>query len=203
MDQYGNRYQYGSGYDTGNSGRYGRSSDQYYNTRYEEYRNPGYRQDMDYNRNERYRNRENDRNWWDKTTDEVSSWFGDEEAKRRRRMDELNEGMHKGKGPKNYTRSSEKIREDVCEMLSQDSHVDASDIDVAVKGTEVTLTGTVESRMAKRRAEDLAERVSGISHVQNNLRVNEQRYWQDSRAAENLRTSDSRFSRNANKEQIV
>lgn len=202
-DPYGNRYQYGSGYDPGYSGQYGRSSDQYYNSRYEEYRNPGYRQDTDYNRNERYRNRENERNWWDKTADEVSSWFGDEEAKRRRRMDELNEGMHKGKGPKNYTRSSEKIREDVCEMLYQDSHVDASDIDVAVKGTEVTLTGTVESRMAKRRAEDLAERVSGISHVQNNLRVNEQRSWQDSRSAENLRTSDSRFSRNANKEQVV
>jgi CBS domain-containing protein len=28
-----------------------------------------------------------ERNWWDKTTDEVSSWFGDERAKRRRDMD--------------------------------------------------------------------------------------------------------------------
>jgi osmotically-inducible protein OsmY len=35
----------------------------------------------------------------------------------------------------------------------------------------VTLSGTVTSRMAKRRAEDLADSVSGVEHVQNNLRV--------------------------------
>jgi CBS domain-containing protein len=29
-----------------------------------------------------------ERGWWDKTTDEVSAWFGDREAERRRRMDE-------------------------------------------------------------------------------------------------------------------
>lgn len=28
-----------------------------------------------------------DRDWWDKTADEVSSWFGDDEAERRRRLD--------------------------------------------------------------------------------------------------------------------
>jgi CBS domain-containing protein len=32
-----------------------------------------------------------DRGWWDKTSDEVSSWFGDDEAERRRRMDERRE----------------------------------------------------------------------------------------------------------------
>jgi hypothetical protein len=35
----------------------------------------------------------------------------------------------------------------------------------------VTLTGSVDSRNARRRAEDIAERVSGVTHVQNNLRV--------------------------------
>jgi len=29
-----------------------------------------------------------DRGWWDRTSDEVSSWFGDDDAERRRRMDE-------------------------------------------------------------------------------------------------------------------
>jgi osmotically-inducible protein OsmY len=28
-----------------------------------------------------------DRGWWDRASDEVASWFGDEEAERRRRMD--------------------------------------------------------------------------------------------------------------------
>jgi hypothetical protein len=45
-----------------------------------------------------------------------------------------------------------------------------------VVGGEVTLTGTVESRYAKRLAEDLAESVSGVTHVQNNLRAN--RGWE-------------------------
>jgi hypothetical protein len=36
----------------------------------------------------------------------------------------------------------------------------------------VTLNGTVTSRFAKRRAEDCADDVSGVGHVQNNLRVN-------------------------------
>ena len=36
---------------------------------------------------------------------------------------------------------------------------------------EVTLSGTVDSREAKRRAEDCAETISGVKHVQNNLRV--------------------------------
>jgi hypothetical protein len=42
---------------------------------------------------------------------------------------------------------------------------------VEVSGREVTLSGQVDSRMAKRRAEDIAESVSGVTHVQNNLRV--------------------------------
>jgi hypothetical protein len=42
---------------------------------------------------------------------------------------------------------------------------------VTVSNREVTLSGTVNSRFEKRHAEDLAESVSGVAHVQNNLRV--------------------------------
>ena len=35
----------------------------------------------------------------------------------------------------------------------------------------MTLSGTVNSREEKRRAEDLSERVSGVKDVSNNLRV--------------------------------
>jgi hypothetical protein len=45
---------------------------------------------------------------------------------------------------------------------------------VQVSSCEVTLTGTIDSREAKRRAEDIAERVSGVKHVQNNLWVQQQ-----------------------------
>lgn len=111
-----------------------------------------------------------DRGWWDRTRDEVSSWFGDDDAERRRRMDKAT-GPHKGKGPKDYQRSSERIREDVCDRLCDNSMIDASGIDIKVEGADVILTGTVESREDKRRAEDIAESVSGVSNVQNQLRV--------------------------------
>lgn len=77
----------------------------------------------------------------------------------------------RGRGPKGYKRSDERIHEDVCERLMEDPFIDASNIEVVVKDGEVTLNGTVSSRGLKRRAEDLAELSSGVAHVQNNLRA--------------------------------
>ena len=114
-----------------------------------------------------------ERGWWDRASDEVSSWFGDEEAERRRRMDEMRAGDHRGRGPKGYTRSDDRIREDVSDQLTDHPWIDASDIEVKVGAGEVTLSGLVASRADKRRAEDCAERVSGVKHVQNDLRVRE------------------------------
>jgi osmotically-inducible protein OsmY len=111
-----------------------------------------------------------ERGWWDRATDEVASWMGDEDADRRRRMDE-SRGGHQGRGPKGYTRSDDRIREDVNDRLTDDYRVDAGEIEVSVSGGEVTLSGTVRSRDDKRRAEDIAEAVSGVKHVQNNVRV--------------------------------
>ena len=149
-----------SGYD-----RY-RYGNDYYNDRYS---NEGWR-DTNYNRNSRNDSNE-ERGWWDKTKDEVSSWFGDDNAERRRRMDEYREGQHRGKGPKNYNRSKERIKEDASDRLSDDSLIDASNIEITVDDNDLTLSGTVETRYEKRRAEDLVENVSGVKNVQNNLRV--------------------------------
>lgn len=79
--------------------------------------------------------------------------------------------QYAGKGPKGYQRSDERIMEDVNEELTRHPSIDASDITVQVNHGEVTLTGTVESREAKRVAEDVAERCSGVKEVQNQLRV--------------------------------
>jgi BON domain len=137
----------------------------------EAYGNPRDRYRTDYDRDDRRRSDE-ERGWWDRASDEVASWFGDEEAERRRRMDERGEwGHHRGRGPKGYTRSDERIQEDINDRLTDDAYIDASEIEVSVRQGEVTLTGTVDSRMAKRRAEDIADSVSGVKHVQNNLRV--------------------------------
>ena len=110
-----------------------------------------------------------DRDWWDRTKDEVSSWFGDDDAERRRRMDKT--VSHRGKGPKDYQRSQDRIREDVCDRLSDDERLDATNVQVQVQGNEVILTGTVNSREEKRRAEDLVESISGVQNVENRIRV--------------------------------
>jgi BON domain-containing protein len=76
-----------------------------------------------------------------------------------------------GRGPRSYQRSDDRIREDVCERLTENPWVDASDIEITVRAGEVTLSGTVRDRTDKREAEDVAERISGVREVHNNLRV--------------------------------
>jgi osmotically-inducible protein OsmY len=78
---------------------------------------------------------------------------------------------HAGKGPKGYRRSDERIREEVCEILTRNRDLDASNIEVTVIEGVVTLSGNVEDRQAKRLAEDLAQDVSGARDVENHLRV--------------------------------
>jgi hypothetical protein len=80
-------------------------------------------------------------------------------------------GQFSGRGPRGYRRSDERIREDVCQCLTDDDHIDASNIEVTVKDREVMLTGTVTSRMQKRHAEDVIEHLPGVRDVINSLRV--------------------------------
>jgi hypothetical protein len=80
-------------------------------------------------------------------------------------------GGYAGRGPKGYTRTDDRIREEVCERLSRDDDVDASEIEVRVLNGEVTLEGMVQTRSMKHQAEDLAEDVSGVTDVNNQLRV--------------------------------
>lgn len=84
------------------------------------------------------------------------------------------QGLHRGKGPKGYTRSDERIREDLNERLYHDDQIDASDVELSVSAGVVTLSGTVDERRLKYRIEDLAESCSGVVDVTNNLRVRTQ-----------------------------
>jgi osmotically-inducible protein OsmY len=83
-------------------------------------------------------------------------------------------GRFAGRGPKSYQRGDERVREDVCDRLTADPRVDASNITVGVQGGEVTLEGTVDDRAMKRRAEDTAEEVGGVRQVHNRLTVQTQ-----------------------------
>ena len=117
-----------------------------------------------------------ERGWWDRTSDEIASWFGDEEAERRREMDERQ--SYRGRGPRGYTRSDDRIKEDINDELTDAWNLDASDIEVEVNDGNVVLSGTVTNRNAKRNAEDIAEDVSGVKNVENRIRVSNQTYSQ-------------------------
>jgi hypothetical protein len=102
----------------------------------------------------------------------ISNWFSDvaTEGNYDRPRDEGYRGA-RGLGPKGYKRSDERISDDIHQRLADDAWLDATHINVAVSGGEVTLSGTVDSREAKHRAERIVEDLSGVNHVQNNIRV--------------------------------
>jgi hypothetical protein len=77
---------------------------------------------------------------------------------------------YRGKGPRNYRRADERILDDVHKRLEDDWEVDASDIEVTVKDGEVVLSGFVNERFEKRRAEDVVESISGVKQVENRIK---------------------------------
>ena len=80
-------------------------------------------------------------------------------------------GKHEGKGPKGYRRPDDRIHDEVCEHLTLHPLVDASAIEGEVKGGEVTLYGEVAHRRMKHMAENVADLVSGVREIHNQLRV--------------------------------
>jgi hypothetical protein len=89
-----------------------------------------------------------------------SAWAGD-----------WSEQDYRGRGPRDYRRADDRVRDEVCERLTDDWGVDATDINVQVQDGEVTLTGTVPTREQKRRAGACVEGVPGVHDVFNQVRV--------------------------------
>jgi hypothetical protein len=89
------------------------------------------------------------------------AWLGDKfrEATGRR-----------GRGPKGYQRSDDRIHDEVCERIAR-SGIDADEVEVTVKDREVTLSGNVRRRIDKWRLEEVADDVFGVEDVHNGLRV--------------------------------
>jgi osmotically-inducible protein OsmY len=112
-----------------------------------------------------------ERGFLERAGDTIAHWLGDDADYQR------GERGYRGQGPSGYSRSDERIMEDACDALTEDWGVDARQISVQVTGGEVTLDGTVPSRQQKRRAEDLIDDLSGVKHVQNNLRVQDSTTW--------------------------
>jgi osmotically-inducible protein OsmY len=99
-------------------------------------------------------------------------------------------GQHRGKGPKGYQRSDERLKEMICERLREDPQIDASEVTVTVQGNRVTFDGSVDSRHTKNLIEDVAEQF-GVDDVQNNLRVQRDQS-QAGRSASGAASSGSR-----------
>lgn len=106
----------------------------------------------------------------------------------RRRLTQLQRGLkelrggQRGRGPRRQAEPAAsapaasptedaRIEADVKAQMTEDWYLDASNVAVAVANAEVILTGTVDSRIAKRLAEDCADSVAGVRDVINKLRI--------------------------------
>jgi osmotically-inducible protein OsmY len=96
-----------------------------------------------------------------------------------------------GRGPKDYRRSDDRVREEICDCMTDDPRLDASEITVQVSEGVVTLSGSVSSRDQKRRAEDVAERISGVKDVTNQLRVSREAHGHAHTAARPVTQSET------------
>jgi osmotically-inducible protein OsmY len=188
-----NRYRGGYGTDMGLSGGYraGTWSGGTGGYDYERGYGDAGRSETRYGREDEGRERFEDRareagDFFRRTGQKISSWFegvgredrSDYDRDRRAYEDYRadNRGA-RGLGPKGYKRSDERISEEVHQRLTDDPWVDATNISASVSGGEVTLSGTVETREAKHRAERIVEDLSGVTHVQNNLRIQPGNYF--------------------------
>jgi osmotically-inducible protein OsmY len=83
----------------------------------------------------------------------------------------LQELSHRGRGPKGYRPSDERLKELICERLTDDPFVDPSNVTVEVANGEVTLGGTVQVRQQKYAIEDIVADVPGVIEIHNRLSV--------------------------------
>ncbi|WP_370246212.1 BON domain-containing protein [Candidimonas sp. SYP-B2681] len=72
--------------------------------------------------------------------------------------------------PKGYTRSDERIREDICERFSH-SGLPVGDVSVEVAEGRVTLDGTVNARPVKHAIEDFVDDCMGVQEIDNRIKV--------------------------------
>lgn len=80
-------------------------------------------------------------------------------------------GPYVGFGPHGYSRSDDRIREEICDELTRRRDIDPRGVVVAVRNGEVTLDGTVENLAMRRLIDDVASNCTGVAQVHDRLRV--------------------------------
>lgn len=76
-----------------------------------------------------------------------------------------------GLGPKGYRRSDSSLEEEVCETLTQDPYIDASEIFVAVEDGVVKLSGLVDDREERFEIERAVDGIWGVEDILNDIKV--------------------------------
>ena len=106
----------------------------------------------------------NHENWWAPTFDPLQE--------NQRRQLSYSQPPHRTGGDNlNKQRPDRRIWREICTRMTDDSYLDASNIEVAVENGEVMLTGEVDSRESKRLAEHIADSVAGVVDIHNRLRI--------------------------------
>ena len=75
------------------------------------------------------------------------------------------------RGPKNYTRSDERIKDEIYDRLVREPRIDASEVTIEVEGGIARLYGSVAHRQMKHWIEDIVADCHGVSDVENKLTV--------------------------------
>src|SRR5207248_2333763 len=83
-------------------------------------------------------------------------------------------------GPKGYTRSDDRLKDEVVERLMSRLHIDLSEVSIDVKDGKVTLEGSVQARHLKHEIEDVVDDVFGVKDIDNRIRVGGQGGWMES-----------------------
>jgi osmotically-inducible protein OsmY len=86
-------------------------------------------------------------------------------------MEDSAQSRARGRMPRSYTRSDERVREDICERLAAEPRVDAADVSVHVRDSRVVLEGTVPERRMKYVIEDIAAECLRANDVDNRITV--------------------------------
>lgn len=89
------------------------------------------------------------------------NWIGESEGSQQ---------SFRGRGPRGYERSDERLKEIICERLTDHPRIDASDVSIDVNQKVVKLTGAVDDRRMKYEIEDVVEQC-GVTDIDNQLRV--------------------------------
>jgi len=99
-------------------------------------------------------------------------WFYRPIESDRQRMEPWRD--NRGKAPRGYKRSDQRIMEDIFQAVTGDLMLDSSDVEINVTDGEVVLSGYVRDRRDRRRLEDRIENIRGVINVENRIRINPQ-----------------------------